>query len=120
LILDGYVVAVDTSPASRDDLVGKIVVAWNPKEKALLLSRLIRFDHTEALVSDQRGHQSVLLGNGSHWRIVGGYCGGREETTLRSAVLVPSSPSTLKTVQLDGQNSFLIFGNEGIYHYRHR
>ena len=71
LILDGYVVAVDTSAASRNDLIGKIVVAWNPKEKALLLSRLIRFDHTEALVSDQRGHQSVLLANGSHWRIVG-------------------------------------------------
>ena len=71
LILDGYVVAVDTSSASRDDLVGKIVVAWNPKEKALLLSRLVRFDHTEALVSDQRGHRPVLLANGSQWRIVG-------------------------------------------------
>jgi transcriptional regulator with XRE-family HTH domain len=71
LILDGYIVAVDTSPASRDDLVGKIVVAWNPKEKALVLSRLTRFDHTEALVSDQRGHQPILLANGSNWRIVG-------------------------------------------------
>jgi transcriptional regulator with XRE-family HTH domain len=71
LIRDGYVIAVDTSSASRDDLVGRIVVAWNPKEKALLLSRLIRFDHAEALVSDQRGHPSVLLANGSPWRIVG-------------------------------------------------
>jgi phage repressor protein C with HTH and peptisase S24 domain len=71
LILDGYVVAVDTSSVSRDHLVGKIVVDWNPKEKALLWSRRIRFDHTEALVSDQRGRQSILLANGSHWRIVG-------------------------------------------------
>jgi transcriptional regulator with XRE-family HTH domain len=71
LILDGYIVAVDTSSVSRNDLMGKIVVAWNPKEKALLLSRFIRFDHTEALVSDQHGHRSVLLGDGSHWRIVG-------------------------------------------------
>jgi hypothetical protein len=39
LILDGYVVAVDTLSVSRNDRVGKIVVAWNPKEKALLLSR---------------------------------------------------------------------------------
>jgi hypothetical protein len=39
---------------------------WNPKEKTLLLSRLIRLDHSEALVSDQRGHLSVLLANGSH------------------------------------------------------
>jgi hypothetical protein len=44
LILDGYTVAVDTSSTSRDGLVGKIVVAWNPKENALLLSRLISFD----------------------------------------------------------------------------
>jgi transcriptional regulator with XRE-family HTH domain len=82
LICDGYVVAVDTSSTSRDDLIGKIVVAWNPKGKALLLSRLIRFDHTEALVSDQRGHESVLLAHGSHWRIVGRvlWWAGRDET----------------------------------------
>jgi len=82
LILDGYIVAVDTSSTSRDGLVGKIVIAWNPKEKALLLSRLIRFDHTEALVSDQHGHRSVLLGNGSHWRIVGRvlWWAGRDDT----------------------------------------
>ena len=82
LILDGYIVAVDTSAASLDGLIGKIVVAWNPKEKALLLSRLIRFDHTEALVSDQRGYRSVLLANGSNWRIVGRvlWWAGRDET----------------------------------------
>ena len=71
LILDGYIIAVDTSDISRDDLIGQIVVAWNTEEKRLLVSRLIRFDHTEALVSDQREHQSVSLANGSSWRIVG-------------------------------------------------
>ena len=71
LILDGYIIAVDTSDVSRDDLVGQIVVAWNAEKKQLLLSRLIRFDHIDALVSDQRGHESVSLANGSLWRIIG-------------------------------------------------
>ncbi len=71
LIQDGYIVVIDSSPVSRDDLIGRIVVASNAKEKRLLLSRLIRVDYTEALVSDQRGHQSILLDNESPWRIVG-------------------------------------------------
>ena len=71
LILDGYIIAVDTSDVSRDRLIGQIVVAWNTEDKRLLVSRLIRFDHTDALVSDQRGHESVSLGDGSSWRIVG-------------------------------------------------
>jgi hypothetical protein len=62
-ILDGYVIAVDTSQTSRDDLVGQIVVAQNTKEKRLLVSRLIRFVHTDALLSDQRENQSVSLAN---------------------------------------------------------
>src|SRR5882672_1749059 len=41
LILDGYVIAVDTSDASRDNLVGQIVVAWNGEKKRLLVSRLV-------------------------------------------------------------------------------
>jgi phage repressor protein C with HTH and peptisase S24 domain len=71
LILDGYIIAVDTSDVPRDRLVGQIVVAWNSKDKRLLVSRLIRFDHVEALVSDQRGYESVSLADGSSWRIVG-------------------------------------------------
>jgi DNA-binding XRE family transcriptional regulator len=71
MILDGYIVAVDTSEVSRDNLVGQVVVAWNSEDKRLLLSRLIRFDHTEALVSDQRENLAVLIGNGSPWRIIG-------------------------------------------------
>jgi transcriptional regulator with XRE-family HTH domain len=71
LILDGYIIAVDTSEFSRDDLVGQIVVARNTEEHRLLVSRLIRIDHTDALVSDQREHESVSLANGSSWRIIG-------------------------------------------------
>ena len=70
-ILDGYIVAVDTSEVTRDKLVGQIVVALNSEDRRLLLSRLIRFDHTEALVSDQRENLSVLIGNGSPWHIIG-------------------------------------------------
>lgn len=71
LILDGYIIAVDTSDTSRDDLIGQIVVAQNTQEKQLLVSRLIRFDHTDVLVSDQRENQSFSLANGSSWRIIG-------------------------------------------------
>ena len=71
LILDGYIIAVDTSDVSRDGLIGQIVVAWNTHDKRLLVSRLIRFDHTEALVSDQREQQSVSLAQESSWRVVG-------------------------------------------------
>jgi SOS-response transcriptional repressor LexA len=71
LILDGYIIAVDTSDISRDNLIGQIVVAWNSEKKRLLVSRLMRFDHTDALISDQREHQSVSLATEAKWRIVG-------------------------------------------------
>ncbi len=70
LILDGYIVAVDTSATENDDLVGQIVIAWH-REKGLLVSRLIRFDHMDALVSDRREYEAVSLTAGSDWRIVG-------------------------------------------------
>jgi phage repressor protein C with HTH and peptisase S24 domain len=70
LILDGYIVAVDTFDVRRDTLVGQIVVAWNV-EKGLLVSRLIRFDHTDGLVSDHREYESISLAPESAWRILG-------------------------------------------------
>jgi len=70
LILDGYIIAVDTSADAVDDLVGQIVVASNI-EKGLLVSRLIRFDHTDVLVSDHREYESVSLIQAAGWRIVG-------------------------------------------------
>jgi phage repressor protein C with HTH and peptisase S24 domain len=70
LILDGYIIAVDTSSDAVDDLVGEIVVASNI-ERGLLVSRLIRFDHTDVLVSDHREFDSVSLIQRSGWRIIG-------------------------------------------------
>lgn len=70
LILDGYIIAVDTSEVRHDKLIGQIVVAQSA-EKGLLVSRLIRFDHTDALVSDQREYDSVSVAPESSWRIVG-------------------------------------------------
>lgn len=71
LIFDGYIIAVDTSDISRDKLIGQMVVAWNRDTKRLLVSRLLRFEHTDVLVSDQREHQTVSLAGKSKWRIVG-------------------------------------------------
>ena len=70
LILDGYIIAVDTSSEVFDDLVGQIVVASNI-EKGLLVSRLLKFDHTDVLVSDHREFDSVSLIEPSGWRIIG-------------------------------------------------
>jgi SOS-response transcriptional repressor LexA len=70
LILDGYIIAVDTSETLHDGLVGQIVVAAH-KQKGLLVSRLIRFARTDALVSDRREYESVPVAPGSDWRIVG-------------------------------------------------
>jgi SOS-response transcriptional repressor LexA len=70
LILHGYIIAVDTSEIDANSLVGQIVVAAH-KERGLLVSRLIRFDHTDALVSDRREYESVPVQAGSEWRIVG-------------------------------------------------
>jgi hypothetical protein len=42
LILDGYLIAVDTSEYGREKLIGKIVVASNKKTKQLVVSRLVK------------------------------------------------------------------------------
>ena len=70
LILDGYIIAVDTLDVHHDKLVGHIVVAWNV-ERGLIVSRLIRFDHTDALISDRREYESISLAPESEWRIIG-------------------------------------------------
>ena len=71
LILDGCLIAVDTSETAHEKMLGQIVVAWIRDEKRLLVSCLIRFDHTDALISDRRENQAVLLGAEFKWRIVG-------------------------------------------------
>jgi len=69
LILDDYIIAVDTMEVERDSLLGEIVVARHI-DRGLLVSRLIRFGHMDALVSDHREYNSVSLAT-SEWRIVG-------------------------------------------------
>ena len=78
VILDGNIIAVDTSETDHGKLIGKIVVAHS-SDKGLLVSRLMMFDHTVVLVSDQREYESVSLASGSGWRIVGKvlWCTGR-------------------------------------------
>ena len=71
LILDDYLIAVETSETDREKMPGQIVAAWNRVKKRLLVSRLIRFDHADALISDQRENQVVLLSAECKWRIVG-------------------------------------------------
>jgi DNA-binding XRE family transcriptional regulator len=70
LILDGYIVAVDTFDVRHDSLVGKIVLAWNA-ESGLIVSRLIRFNQMDALVSDHREYESISLAPEAAWRIMG-------------------------------------------------
>jgi len=70
LILDGYVIAIDMLDVHHDKLVGQIVVASNPA-RGLIVSRLIRFDHTDALVSDRRDYESISLALESKWQVIG-------------------------------------------------
>jgi transcriptional regulator with XRE-family HTH domain len=56
--------------SSHDRLMGQIVVAQH-SQRGLLVSQLIRFDHTDALVSDHREYDSVSGTAESSWRIVG-------------------------------------------------
>jgi phage repressor protein C with HTH and peptisase S24 domain len=71
LILNGYLIAVDTSNSSPEKLRGQIVVAWSKKTRELVVSRLLRFEEIDALVSDNREHESVALVTESGWRIIG-------------------------------------------------
>jgi phage repressor protein C with HTH and peptisase S24 domain len=70
LILDGYIIAIDTLDVHHNKLVGQIVVASNPA-RGLIVSRLIRFDHTDALVSDRRDYESISLAPESKWHVIG-------------------------------------------------
>lgn len=68
LIHDGYIVVIDTSQTSHNDLYGQIVIAAH-KEHGLMVSRLQRFDHTEVLVPENREYESTAVSTNG-WRIV--------------------------------------------------
>ena len=97
LIFDGYLIAVDTSETAHEKMLGQIVVAWIRDEKRLLVSRLIRFDHTDALISDRRENQAVV-----RRRIQVAHCG--------SWVLVDRQTSTiaLESASPTNEDSLLI------------
>ena len=89
LILDGYLIAVDTSETAHEKMLGQIVVAWNRDEKRLLVSRLIRFDHTDALISDRRENQAVVRPNssGALWVVCSG---GQADLNNRAGKRLPN------------------------------
>jgi len=70
LIHDGDILAVDYSLANRDELDGKIVVAWN-KEKGLCVSRFRRYRGVDVLEAENREYESVTLSSDRGWRVVG-------------------------------------------------
>ena len=45
-ILNGYIVAIDSSQINLSELDGKIVIAWH-KDRGLTVSWFRRYDHTE-------------------------------------------------------------------------
>jgi len=69
LILDGYVVAVDSSKIDTNSLDGKIVIAWH-KDVGLTISRFRRYDHTEVLVSENSEYGAVTISAKQPWKIV--------------------------------------------------
>ena len=69
LIQDGYILAVDSSQNDQIQLNGKIVIAWH-KDRALTVSRLRRFDHTEVLEPENHGYEAITLGAKQRWTIL--------------------------------------------------
>jgi len=69
LILDGYIVAVDSSQSDRAGLDGKIVIAWH-RDLGLTVSRFRRYDHTEVLQPENQEYESISLSGKHQWKIV--------------------------------------------------
>jgi phage repressor protein C with HTH and peptisase S24 domain len=69
LIHDGNVIVVDTTQMDRNQLDGKIVIAWN-KDRGLTVFRFRQYDHTEVLQPDNQKYESITLNNKNHWKIL--------------------------------------------------
>jgi SOS-response transcriptional repressor LexA/DNA-binding XRE family transcriptional regulator len=69
LILDGYILAVDSSQRDRAKLIGQIVIAWN-KTKGLTVSRLRRYGHTDLLQSENKDYEPIVLDEKDKWLIL--------------------------------------------------
>lgn len=70
LIRDGDILAVDSFQTEQANLNGKIVVAASDR-KGLCVSRLRHYKTFDVLESENREYESVVLGKGSGWRIIG-------------------------------------------------
>jgi phage repressor protein C with HTH and peptisase S24 domain len=69
LIHDGYILAVDSSRTDLSELNGKVVIAWH-KDLGLMVSRLLRYDHTEVLQPENKDFRSIVLNNKNKWKIL--------------------------------------------------
>ncbi|HXN64282.1 MAG TPA: S24 family peptidase [Candidatus Acidoferrales bacterium] len=69
LILDGYIIAVDSEQTEHAALEGKIVIAWQ-KEMGLTVTRLQRFGQEEVLQPENRDYETVLLDGKQQWKIL--------------------------------------------------
>ena len=69
LILDGYVVAVDSSSIDLAKLDGKIIIAWH-KDMGLTIARFHRYNSTEVLVSENPEYGSLTITSKQPWKII--------------------------------------------------
>ena len=70
VLLDGDILAVDSSQTKHADLNNKIVVASH-KEKGLTVSRFRHIDGLELLESDNRDNKSVMFSRDRKWQVIG-------------------------------------------------
>ncbi len=69
LILDGYIVAADSSQTDRSVLDGKVIISWH-RDMGLTVSRFRRYDHTEILQPENQHYESISLSGKHQWKIV--------------------------------------------------
>ena len=69
LILDGYVVAVDSSSIDVGKLDGKIIIAWH-KDMGLTIARFRLYNNTEVLVSENPEYGSLTITSKQPWKII--------------------------------------------------
>jgi SOS-response transcriptional repressor LexA len=69
LILEGYIVAVDSSQTDRSVLDGKVIIAWH-RDMGLTVSRFRRYDRTEILQPENQEYESIPLSGKQQWKIV--------------------------------------------------
>jgi SOS-response transcriptional repressor LexA len=69
-IVDGDIVAVDSSQNDPGKLSSKIIVAWH-RQHGLSLARFRQMNGMQLLESENRDYEPILLSKDRNWRIVG-------------------------------------------------